>query len=143
MVPEHRPLSAMMTVRPQGQRQWQPQLREPRLKPLNIGLERRGLWLAWRTTLSMLRMNEPSRVPPGKGRGLGLWGPCDSAGWMIKGQKRLHMFFQATFFQLSHPVSPVCLTQSQDGWVSTGTYIVYFSHKTLYQLYFLCLNSKI
>lgn len=44
--------------------------------------------------------------------------------------------------QLSHTLSPVCLTQSQDSWVSTGTYVVYFSHNTLYQLYFLCLTAK-
>ena len=58
---------------------------------------------AWWTTLSMLRrMNEPSQVLPGEGRGLGQWGSCDSAGWMIKGQKPFHMIFQATWF-LNYP----------------------------------------
>lgn len=95
------------------------------------------------TTLSMLRMNEPSQVLPGEGRGLGQWGSCDSSGWMIKGPKPLHMFFSGHMVpQLSHTLSPACLTQSQDSWVSTGTYVVYFSHNTLYQLYFLCLTAK-
>ena len=133
----------MMTVRPQGQRQWQPQLRQPHLKPLNIRVGRRGLCCMVDNSIDA---EENERTKPGPARREGTW----TVGvlwfcWVDDERPKTipHVFSGPMVPQLSHPLSPVCLTQSQDGWVSMGTYVVYFSHNTLYQLYFLCLNSKL